>query len=570
MFRLSSIGWVALFLVWNVLSACSVDLEPINCTSDDDCSQGLVCAHAQCVVAPESDVGGDADIPAQVPVRPWTCPLADCPDLTGVDENGDGVDGVVGSAIFISSSSPSSTGAGSPTDPVRTLAAALSLVSEERSVLIVSGDHLLTEVLEVSDLPYFEIAGGYRVSDDGTWIRSRITRSKINGPSQPFLFRDIDLIRISGLDIEAGVGDPGADGLTGGTATDPPATAPTRGDSSIAMRVFSSSIDLAHSSLQGNRGGSSGSGETGRRGAVGLSGSVGEDSVSGECGDEGCEQPAGGAGGVLNELCFEIAEGDEEIAAGGQGGAGGQGESREQGQTGGSGHGGLGGVHGAPDGLAGAANEDGRSGSTGDGRGFVCGTTWFSHSGERGSVGRPGFGGGGGAGGTNPVSGFGGGGSGGGSGGCGGESGGAGLGGGGSIGLLAVDSQVRLYEDAMLTALGAGNGGNGGAGGEGGNGGEGGVDEGDVDTIAELTTGGDGGDGGDGGSGGGGSGGDGGISVPLALAGTSSWWAEGASFNLQDDNRGSGGTGSGSASDGTDGVAAETLEIEVSDSVICP
>jgi len=570
-FRLDSIVSIVFFLLWIALAGCSVDLEPIACTSDDDCSEGLMCASAQCVVIPVSDAGGDVDAPTGTPVRPWSCPLSDCPDLTAVDENGDGVDGVIGSAIYVLSSNRRLTGAGSPTDPVSTFSAALSLVSEERFVLIVSGDFLMTETVEVSDLPYFEIAGGYRVSDDGgTWERSRNTRSKVTGPTEPFLFHNVDLIRISGLEIEASPGDRGRDGLTGANADDPPPLAPTRGENSIAMRVFGGSIDLAYTSLLGNRGGRSGDGESGRSGANGERGSAGGAPVSVDCDDATCEEPAGGAGALMNDLCFEIQEGDEELVAGGQGGDGGQADTREPGHAGGSGQGGHGGLHGAPNGLAGDSNQHGRDGGQGDGRGFVCGTTWFAHSGESGSVGRPGFGGGGGAGGTNPVSGFGGGGSGGGSGACGGEGGGGGLGGGGSIGLLAVNSQVRLHDEAILRALSAGNGGAGGTGGSGGRGGNGGAFDGDTDDLVELVVGGNGGNGGSGGDGGNGAGGDGGISVSLVLAGSSSWWGEGAEFDFEGETGGESGEGGGSAPAGTDGAKADTLEVDVSDSVICP
>ena len=197
-------------------------------------------------------------------------------------------------------------------------------------------------------------------------------------------------------------------------------------------------------------------------------------------------------------------------------------------------------------GHSGAARTQATGGAVATRLGGIESDGWKPESGGTGSTGLPGQGGGGGSG---QSIGAGGAGSGGGCGGCGGFGGKAGTGGGASVGLLTIDSPLRV-----LAEIATGTGGRGGDGGDGGDGGGGGA-HGNVTSGSGCL----GGDGGSGGKGGAGAGGAGGLSVGILFRGSAPN-SDGTTFSLK--GPGDGGDGK-SGNNGPKGIRSPTASVEV-------
>ena len=174
-------------------------------------------------------------------------------------------------------------------------------------------------------------------------------------------------------------------------------------------------------------------------------------------------------------------------------------------------------------------------------------TNWAPTSGANGINGSVAQGAGGGGGGISSTKGGAGGG---GCGGCGGASGSGGTGGGASIGLLSVSSSVTLTASEITTKQ-AGNGGTGAGGQPGQLGGFGGV---------QSAPGCPGGTGGTGGLGGSGSGGAGGVSAPIVFKGTAPTVDTATTAKLTPGAKGTKGLGGGLGNDGPDGLSQATFE----------
>ena len=174
-------------------------------------------------------------------------------------------------------------------------------------------------------------------------------------------------------------------------------------------------------------------------------------------------------------------------------------------------------------------------------------TNWAPTSGANGINGSVAQGAGGGGGGISSTKGGAGGG---GCGGCGGASGSGGTGGGASIGLLSVSSSVTLTASEITTKQ-AGNGGTGAPGQTGQLGGFGGV---------QSAPGCPGGTGGTGGLGGSGSGGAGGVSAPIVFKGTAPTVDTATTAKLTPGAKGTKGPGGGLGNDGPDGLSQATFE----------
>jgi len=104
----------------------------------------------------------DSGPPIDAPVNE-TCAASDEPDDKGADDNCDGADGVVGRDVYVDPKSGSDTNIGSPTKPLRTIAAALTLAkSRTGNVLVAAGE--ITDLERIAAPGPWHVFGGYSAS----------------------------------------------------------------------------------------------------------------------------------------------------------------------------------------------------------------------------------------------------------------------------------------------------------------------------------------------------------------------------------------------------------------------
>ena len=453
---------------------------------------------------------------------------ADDPDPAFVDANCDGIDGVIGRAIFASPRG-NDLNPGTKEAPVGTLARAMDLaldpgLAEPKYVL--AGEGVFEATLRLRSGAHLH--GGYR--PESGWARSVNYETVARGP---------------------GVGAV-ADGLNRPTSVNfitlEGTSAAAAGASSYGLWVRGGADLLT---VVGGRiiAGDGGPGLAGNGGLPGAGGN------SGARGSDGCDQGFLGTGGCTAQGGFggpavACAAGD----TGGAGRGGNAGSGGDRGGDGGAGNAsanGVGGGAGGPGANAGrhgigcgflglgccgeqkGANAgiggnglggpDGDAGPGGPAFGGIGGDGLYAPApGGGGGFGRAGGGAGGGGGGgggncdivccNSDVGGAGGGG---GSGGCGGTGANGGGGAGGSFAVFLIDAWPRLAPFEVRTGAG----GRGGDGGPGGQGGPGGAPGGGGNGNQAGGNGGNGGSGGPGGRGGAGGGGGGGPSVGIVRLG---------------------------------------------------
>lgn len=474
-----------------------------------------------------------------------------------VDENCDGVDGVVNDAIFVSATA-TSTGNGSRTAPFRTISQALSTLQGslgKRYVLVAQGLYRENVVL----FEGAQLFGGYSsdfLKRDPVLHTSTIQGQAVTGTTSLAAVNATSLGKLVTQTVVSGFTIVGADVSAAPDATDGTASY------AVYLRDCGPNFFLTNNDIYGGDGGKGGRGLAGAQGfgrqaSFQLNGGGGQSSQrqSGFC--SGINRPGGNAG--TNPRC-----------GGSNGFAGGNvvcpvftftTPTQGQQQTylsptaNGNGRGGWDWSYDTQSGFAcnhvtesgfptaiqshdgqdGQAGPDGASGSPGIGalnfarHGSVAGARWVPYpaGATSGGLGGPAKGGGGGGagGGTARFAGgscqsfeIGATGGGGGAGGCGGDGGGRGGAGGASFGVFiySVSSSTALLptlqQNRIRRGLG-GDGGNGGFGGAGGLGGAGGFGGGA--TTWSGSTAGKGGEGGNGGPGGGGGGGAGGPSFGI-------------------------------------------------------
>ncbi len=484
------------------------------------------------------------------------------------DENCDGIDGVIEDAIFVWAGAPPG-GDGSLASPVRTVEEGLR---RRRSgsrpyVLVAEGRYEETVVLADGDVLHGGYASDFRSRDV---LRFPSVVRPRSGPA--LVATGVRSARVAGLH------------LLGPDIVAAPAEG-TPGQSTVAVLLRASSVELIGCVIEGGRAGAGGRGVSGARGF----GRLGSTELDGQSGDPGRRQTgpcpgnavaSGGAGGQ-NRAC----------GAGGRRGGearcpvfdiervptvGAQAAHRAP-TVGGDGEGGydwsfdrLSGSScshatesGFPTQLQDHTGVDGRDGGDGapGGEGSAC-TLAFGELAQGdlrtvpGSAGEPGApgqaGGGGGAGGGTArffrgpgdcaAHELGGAGGGGGAGGCGGQGGGGGEGGGASVAVRLVGAGSVLRDNRVVLGVGGG-GGDGGFGGPGGSGGRGGAGGGP--TTWSGGGGGDGGDGGNGGPGGGGGGGCGGAALGVLAIGFDARGMQAENDFIGRERGGAGGSGGG-------------------------
>ncbi|MCA9653132.1 MAG: hypothetical protein KC501_24675, partial [Myxococcales bacterium] len=423
------------------------------------------------------------------------CDMMDDPDVNGLDENGDGLDGLAGCSVFVNAAVGSDLNDGlAMDDPVATIARGIEIAgtfSPPRPVLVAEGTYNETVNLDSGVSLY----GGY---DESTWERDVFLNETVIAGTE---FRTLVAINLNEA-VEV-------DGFTiqGLSFND-------MGQSTYAVWVRDTPEGLLTIDYCTVIAGDGGDGPDGNDGMAGEDGGNGTQGASngngGSAGTSGCGA-VGGVGGD-GSGCPTLNGGNGSAGgdptAVGIGGAAGASECsgntcNDQGGNGVSGNDGSVGVNGV--GAPTSMDPDGDFG--GDG-------LWAPPVGTSATRGNHGGGGGGGGAGGYDVDsgilctfasgeGIGGGGGGGGAGGCGGELGETGGPGGGSFCIVAINSSI----DITNTDLFLGNGGNGGDGGDGGNGGGAGTGAGGAqgtDNGGEPGAGAAGGDGGGGGGGGGG------------------------------------------------------------------
>lgn len=455
----------------------------------------------------------------------------DDPDLDYIDTNCDGIDGDIDRSVFVDPATGDDSRSGtSPFEPVRTVHRAYAIASSTgRDWILMSG---IDQTLSGNFDEGVSLAGGYLAHAD--WDRDPASEAVFTNPSASG--RALDRWTTPTTFQQLRIASPGT-----GTA----------GASSIALTV-SRSIGVNFESVAfeaGNAGhGISGTGRS--RAPNGRSGGGGQNGVrdsSGFCpsnprpqrGAGGLVCGSGGHAGGIGGWSGHPAKGTASAGArgGGPGGTGGS-AGVSNGQRGGNGN-------------PGAPGSAGASGAGGSSVGLFSTSGYFPSNGLGGLAGTAGTAGGGGGGGGpggwtwGNCDTWGGAGGGGGSGGCGGQGGDGGGGGGASIGLLLIDSNVRVELSHVTTGRG-GNGGAGGAGGEGGDGGSGGSGGSSRSSTAgqDSGAGGNGGTGGSGGQGGHGGGGGGGPSLGVVCGDGSTLDISGTTYSL-----GAGGTGGASPGD---------------------
>lgn len=527
--------------------------EPCDCDVENgtgECGTDGVCEIASCDDGYSTE---DDD-----PETGCECGPDDAPDGDFTDENCDGVDGDMSTAIFVSKFGEDSND-GVPGRPVATIERGIELATAEDGpgdVYIAEGEY--EETLRIEEA--VNLYGGYEDLGGGEWDRGSEFETVIVGEAQTYEHRPVgvtgieDDMEIQHMTIEAA--DAPVD------IVDNREVAGT--SAALALYDNDGHLDVSHTTLVAGRGrdGADGTAADGRDGANGQH--------AGQAGDT-----AGRSGGTTT--CDY-----SNNTSGGDGGRGGTASSAngERGQPGSGSGGGGGGAGGStmcapsPDPvLAGGPGEDASGGSSnGAGAGPVDETTaltsppsvdslllYEGRTGERGESGTAGSSGGGGggagyfrlqdpvAGCLNPIDSSPGG-AGGGAGGCGGQGGGGGRAAGGSVAVLSLSSSVTVTDSELRTDTG-GDAGSGHAGADGGAGGQGGNPY-----SFNSFSGGAGGSGSGGGRGGPGSGGEGGPSVGI-LHQDSQVDTTGLTFDLG--RAGDGGHSPGSAENGPDGLEAE-------------
>ncbi len=467
------------------------------------------------------------------------CDEVDIPDINGLDENNDGLDGVLGCSIFVNASTGSDLNDGDTPDvPVATIERGIEIASTynpPRPVLVAAGTYNETVNLDSGVSLY----GGY---DNATWDRDVFQNPTIIEGDE---FRAVVAINLNEAVEVDGFTIRGQDFMDGSQSTygvwvrDTP-------EGLLTIDYCTIEAGNAGSGADGQNGGD---GEDGGGGGNGLSnGTQGAGGVSG-CGAVG--GPGGDGGSCPSTNGQTGSAGGDATAVGSGGGAGVSHCGDGCDDTGSNGTMGLAGSVGV-NGLGGQMASDNDGDFGGDG-------LWVPPQGAlstRGANG--GGGGGGGAGGFDEDAGIfctfdsgngiGGGGGGGGAGGCGGIEGGVGEAGGGSFGLVAFNSSVDVSNTDFVLGAG-GNGGDGGDGGDGGLGASPGSGANGTDNGGEPGNGAGGGAGGGGGGGGGGSGGCGGSAIGIAEVGSSSVGVANVSF--------SGGAAGSAGSGGVGGLRAD-------------
>jgi hypothetical protein len=428
-------------------------------------------------------------------------------------------------AIYVDGVSGSSLGAGTPSDPVRTIGSGIQLAGLLGLSEVIVAEGTYSEPLQLMN--GISIRGGYT---PGTWTPpSPGIVSVVEVPSTGALGSSIVIpTEIVALELRS----------TMGTVS---------GSPSIALRLIdcSPSLEFTDCVFFADSGRPGGSGTPGITGTPGNPGNPG--------GPGSCDGPSPGLGGA----------GAPGACPGGSGGNGGP-EGANNGQPGASGCGGTPGGSGGGGGDPGQTGGNGANGLPGSAGspgapasslGQIIGQNWVANVSGSGTSGGNGNGGGGG-GGQGCIfcdAGSGNGGGGGGSGSQGGGGGQGGQGGGASIAALLLSSSPVFFQCTFQTSVG-GPGGLGGFGGPGAAGGAGGV--GGQSCLGEVGRGGNGGNGGFGGTGGAGAGGPGGPSIGVYLFGASAPSGLGSSnFNIAPGGPGGGSPG---GPPGPQGVNAET------------
>ncbi len=447
----------------------------------------------------------------------------DVPGVGVIDENCDGIDGTLSSALLVSSSG---TGANCNKAVPCTLATALSLASNRPHIYVMAGNYENADGSAYNLSRAVAIYGGYSTNwtrgdyrssasflakiNGGTWSGQYIGM-RVVGTSSTYLGTAQSPVRIQDVEI---VG-PAASGTLGSG----------HGKSSYAVYANFAHLSLLRVTL------TQGTGAAGRTGSDGssasqvaaLSGGTGEsaESFTTACNNDRRQ----GGGGATNTACV-----DSSATTGGRGGNGGQmdtscgfipdldatsgiaGSAATSSAVGFGTGGGGGGTCGAGVGAGVAGRRsDGNAGSAAShAYGKMSGSFFEGVQGGSGALGADGTGGGGGGGSGGCDTGTdsrGAGGGGGGAGGCKAPiAGGGGFGGGGSFGLFAYEALVSIDRVIVNRATG-GAGGAGGAGGTGQPGGAGGAGGASNSNVSAGGRGGNGGAGGHSGGGGGGSGG---------------------------------------------------------------
>ncbi len=481
---------------------------------------------------PLPDMRSDIDMPMPAD------PLGD-----GIDQNNDGVDGVLDQNVYVMEGAPGPAIASGllPNDPVGEIAAGVAIADATGRPNIVVGSGIYGGGFTLTIRAY-TIVGGYAAGYVAVTGTSIIDRAQSAGSAAWALGVDStpDTVHLQNIELRT----------TDGTNAEPvPITMFVRN----ANRVV-----LQNSNVVGAVGRSGGIGRPGSEGATGGMGARG-DGV-----DTSNNLHPGGSGG--GSACN---------AGGGRGGNGGVCNNGAP-QPGSPGSpvalGGLGGTPGSNTCAAGSSGTNGQVGVPGQngagamsvvvaipGEGSFANGTWSPESAAAGASGESGGGGGGGGGGgagrtsplNDPRSGASGGG--GGAGGCGGGGGGPGEPGAASFAVMLVNSRLEF----VTTTVRVGTGGDGGMGGRGACGG-GGV-SGGVGGAGSLIPagGGSGGAGGAGGNGGGGQGGHGGHAFGIAGVGLDIVAPDGT---FVDGRPGAGGEG-GIANVGCGGAAGTNGEV---------
>ncbi|WP_199753680.1 hypothetical protein [Corallococcus sp. AB018] len=513
---------------------------------------------------------GDAGDGGDVTPPPCGDGGVDYPDLTGFDNDCDGIDGVADAGYFVHPTDGRDDGNdGTRERPFQTLARALREIRDGGTGrnIVYLGTGTYNEPAPVVDVPV-SLYGGYTWRGNQFWDRFKDGGGTtfFDGGTIPFTVRDV-----AGADVLL-------EGLTIASAD-----ALNAGEPSIALRVIGSQNVVLRKVFVAAGNGAPGS--AGTNGGVGLDGGAGNTgsdssssiSVGGNGGASSCEATRVGGQGGGN---LPTQPGDMGADGGPNGGGGRGGDGGAQALVTDAGCNDFECTCNAPGGAAGIAGAKGGNGSAGPGGtgdGAIAGGMWVAGaSGQDGQPGKPGTGGGGGgAGGSCKAAATqiatGGGGGGGGGAGCGGQEGKGGGNGGASIALLVSDAQVTVEATTSLQTGTGGMGGRGGAGGQGGVGGAPGPGgktmppitgkalPGNPDTRDVRTTGGAGGQGGVGGEGGQGGPGGGGRGGPSVV----SWCVNGGvTFESQPTYvLGSGGAGgvSDGGVDGTEGISQFTV-----------
>ncbi len=256
--------------------------DPLNCGG---CMQpcptranaGATCASATCTwtcALGSFDVDGDLNVARSAASNGCECKksaMADKPDLAFVDDNCDGIDGDVTKAIFVSPLGSDSSGDGTMTKPVQTIAKALTLASAAgKDVYADKGSFSVGTLALKSGVGIY---GGYDSSKK--WARSLSNETKFNG----------GVTAISGTGLTANLELQ----LIHVVAAD----AKTAGASSYGVYLFNSpavTVSVVGCTID------AGAGALGANGTAGTSGTPGANGSGQSAGGSTCGA-SGGAGG---------------------------------------------------------------------------------------------------------------------------------------------------------------------------------------------------------------------------------------------------------------------------------